>query len=574
MATELRETDVVVVGLGAAGGIAVLPLCRAGLKVIGLEAGTWMNPGRDYRADEIHNNVRALVTTGNKVAGEIPTTRRRETEVARQGTRHPMMNAVGGTSIHYHAQSWRLNPWDFRVRSATIERYGASYLPPGSTVEDWPLSYDELEPYYDHVEYELGVSGKAGNIQGRIDPEGNVFEGPRQREYPMPPLRSCEYLDHMMKTARELGWHPYRNPAAINSQVYEGRPGCALHGWCDRGGCHIRAKSSTDVTTIPKALATGNLSVVDNANVRRIRTDNTGRATGVSYFRDGEEYFQPARVVLIGCYTFENIRLLLLSRGGRHPEGIGNNRGQLGKHYFAHWDGQAGAGVSALFPFDLNIWYGAIAQGVMVDDWADDNFDHAGLGFIGGATLHTYTEKHPIGAAAMNTFGRTRKRWGAEWKRFIRDNAGRWTSAYLQGNTYPYENTWADLDPNVTDPFGDPVLRITAGPKECEPKAAAHAGQKMIEWFRAAGAIEVIGGQGGNGALVSTHCHGGTRMGDDPSTSVVDAFGFVHDCPNLGVLGGSVMGTAGARNPTQTLQALAWRTADHLVASWNERAGR
>ena len=565
MATELPETDVVVIGLGAAGGVAVLPLARAGLQVIGLEAGSWMNPGEDYRADEIHNNVRSLVTTGHKVGSEIPTFRTSPDQVARQAARHPMMNAVGGTSIHYHAQSWRLNPWDFRVKSSTLQRYGADYLPAGSTVEDWPLGYDELEPYYDHIEYEVGVSGKAGNIQGTIIPEGNIFEGPRRREYPMPPLRSCEYVDHMKQAALTLGLHPYRGPAAINSQPYQGRPGCAFHGWCDRGGCHIRAKSSTDVTTIPRAQATGNLRVVDNANVRRIVTDNTGKATGVSYFRDGEEFFQPARAVLLGTYTYENIRLLLLSQSMFHPNGIGNNRGQLGRHYFGHWDAQAGAGVSALFPFDLNIWYGAIAQGVMVDDWADDNFDHSGLGFIGGASLHAYTEKHPIAAAGMATFGQVGKRWGSEWKQFVAQNAGRWASAYVQTNTLPYDNTWADLDPNVKDPFGDPVLRITSGPKVNEPKAAAHAGSKMLEWFRAAGAIAVAGGQGGNGPALSTHAHGGTRMGTDPTTSVTDAFGFVHDCSNLGVIGGSVMGTAGARNPTQTIQALAWRTAGHLA---------
>ena len=565
MATELPETDVVVIGLGAAGGVAVLPLARAGLQVIGLEAGSWMNPGEDYRADEIHNNVRSLVTTGHKVGSEIPTFRTSPDQVARQAARHPMMNAVGGTSIHYHAQSWRLNPWDFRVKSSTLQRYGADYLPAGSTVEDWPLGYDELEPYYDHIEYEVGVSGKAGNIQGTIIPEGNIFEGPRRREYPMPPLRSCEYVDHMKQAALTLGLHPYRGPAAINSQPYQGRPGCAFHGWCDRGGCHIRAKSSTDVTTIPRAQATGNLRVVDNANVRRIVTDNTGKATGVSYFRDGEEFFQPARAVLLGTYTYENIRLLLLSQSMFHPNGIGNNRGQLGRHYFGHWDAQAGAGVSALFPFDLNIWYGAIAQGVMVDDWADDNFDHSGLGFIGGASLHAYTEKHPIAAAGMATFGQVGKRWGSEWKQFVAQNAGRWASAYVQTNTLPYDNTWADLDPNVKDPFGDPVLRITSGPKVNEPKAAAYAGSKMLEWFRAAGAIAVAGGQGGNGPALSTHAHGGTRMGTDPSTSVTDAFGFVHDCSNLGVIGGSVMGTAGARNPTQTIQALAWRTAGHLA---------
>ncbi len=565
MAINLPETDVVVVGLGAAGGVAVLPLAWAGLKVIGLEAGTWMNPGQDYKPDEIHNNVRALVTTGNKAGNEVPTFRTAPDQVARQQPRHPMMNAVGGTSIHYHAQSWRLNPWDFRVKSATIERYGKEFLPEGTTVEDWPLRYQDLEPFYDHIEYEVGVSGKAGNIQGKIDGTGNIFEGPRKRDYPMPPLRSCEFVDHMTQAARSIGFHPYRGPAAINSQPYQGRPGCAFHGWCDRGGCHIRAKSSTDVTTIPRAVSTGNLSVVDNANVRRIETDNTGKATGVTYFRNGKEYFQPARAVLLGTYAYENIRLLLLSQSAFHPNGLGNNRGQVGKHHFGHWDVQAGVAVSALFPFDINTWYGAIAQGVMVDDWADDNFDHKALGFIGGSTLHAYTEKHPIASAAMNTFGRVPKRWGSEWKRFIAENAGRWTTAYIQTNTFPYSNNWADLDPNVRDPFGDPVLRITAGPKLNEPKAASYASGKMIEWFRAAGATEIMGGQGGTGPALSTHAHGGTRMGLDPNTSVTNAFGFVHDCPNLGVIGGSVMGTAGARNPTQTIQALAWRTAEQLV---------
>src|SRR5690606_26432976 len=189
--------------------------------------------------------------------------------------------------------------------------------------------------------------------------------------------------------------------------------------------CHIRAKSSTDVSTIPKAQATGNLSVVDKANVRRVNVDNSGKVIGVTYLRDGEERFQPARAVLLGCYTYENIRLLLLSRSARFPNGLANNRGQVGRHYFGHWDAQAGVGVSALFRFDLNIWYGAIAQGVMVDDWADDNFDHSGLGFIGGASLHAYTEKHPIAAAAMSTYGRA-PRWGSAWKAFVKENAGRW----------------------------------------------------------------------------------------------------------------------------------------------------
>jgi gluconate 2-dehydrogenase alpha chain len=290
MATHLKPVDVAVIGLGAAGGVAVLPLARAGLKVAGIEAGTWMGP-KDYRADEIYNNVRRLVTSVPKAQREVPTIRANASEKARQAIQHPMMNAVGGTSIHYWAQSWRLKPWDFKSLSETLRRYGPGALPKGSTLEDWPLTYDELEPYYDSVEWEVGVSGKAGNIQGKIDPRGNIFEGPRPREYPMPPLRSTEFIDQMAETARHLDWHPFHPPAAINTQLRDRRPGCAYHGFCNAGGCHVNAKSSTAVTTIPAALKTKNLKIFDLAHVTRIVADSKGRVTGVSYVRNREEFF-------------------------------------------------------------------------------------------------------------------------------------------------------------------------------------------------------------------------------------------------------------------------------------------
>src|SRR5579884_1078608 len=269
MAIQLKPVDVAVIGLGAAGGIAVLPLVRAGLKIAGIEAGGWMDP-RSFRPDEIHNNVRGLVTSVPKTKREQPTVRFDASARARRVGTHPMMNAIGGTSIHYWAQSWRLKPWDFRCRSEIIRRYGASAIPQGSTLEDWPLTYDELEPYYDLVEYEIGVSGKAGNLQGVLDERGNIYEGPRRREYPMPPLRSTGFADRMRDTARQLGWKPFHPPAAINSMPYKGRGGCAYHGYCDRGGCHVSAKNSTAVTTIPEALKTKNLTIFDRAHVRQI----------------------------------------------------------------------------------------------------------------------------------------------------------------------------------------------------------------------------------------------------------------------------------------------------------------
>jgi gluconate 2-dehydrogenase alpha chain len=572
VATNLKPVDVAVIGLGAAGGVAVLPLARAGLKVAGIEAGTWMNPHKDFPADEVHNNVRRLVTTVPKVQREIPSVRTNPGDPARQAAVHPMMNAVGGTSIHYWAQSWRLKPWDFKTRSETIRRYGPGFLPKGSTLEDWPLTYDDLEPYYDLVEYEIGVSGAAGNIQGRLTGTGNSFEAPRRREFPMPPLRGSGFSDHMAQAARQLGWKPFRPPAAINSQPYRGRPSCVYHGYCSAGGCHVSAKNSTAVTTIPEAQKTRNLTIVDLAHVTRIVAGSDGRVSGVTYIRNREEFFQPAKVVLLAGYTYENSRLLLLSTSRAYPRGLSNNHGQVGKHYFGHWS----SNVTALFPFDINVWYGLPAQGACCDEWADDSFDHSALGFIGGASLHVYTERHPIDGASMATYGRA-PMWGSAWKRFVHDNAARVAWTYLQTNTFPYETMYLDLDPEIRDPLGDPVCRITTGGlRENETRALGHAQDKMEEWFRTAGAIEVakpsaeILGIFSGG--VTTHAYGGTRMGDNPETNVVDRWGFSHEAPNLGILGASVMGTSGARNPTLTVQALAWRTADYLVKNWKSIA--
>ena len=280
MATELKKTDVVIIGLGAVGGVAALPLVQAGLDVVGLEAGSWLR-AEDFAPDELRNNYRGWPQSVQKANLEIPT--HRPNASARHSPRptiHPMMNAVGGTTLHYWAQSWRLSPWDFKVVSETTRRYGASRIPKGSTVEDWPFGLEELEPYYDRVEREIGVSGKAGNINGRIDREGNIFEGARAREYPMPALRGSGFTEMMATVARGLGWHAFPGPAAINSRSYQNRTACVYHGFCARGGCHVNAKGSTAVTTIPKAVSTKRLSVVTEAHVIRVDVNDAGRVTG------------------------------------------------------------------------------------------------------------------------------------------------------------------------------------------------------------------------------------------------------------------------------------------------------
>ena len=438
MAIDLRKTDVVIVGLGAVGGVAALPLARAGLDVIGLEAGSWLSP-RDFAPDELRNNFRGWPQSAQKANGEIPT--HRPNASAPYSPRlpiHPMMNAVGGTSLHYWAQSWRLNPWDFKVGSETTRRYGAARIPKGSTVEDWPFGLEELEPWYDKVEYEVGISGQAGNINGTIDKRGNVFEGARARDYPMPALAGSEFTERMAATARKLGWHPFPGPAAINSVAYDDRPACLYHGFCNRGGCHVNAKNSTAVSTIPKALATGRLNVVTQAIVTAVKVDErSGRVSGVTYLKGGEEYVQPADVVLLAGYTYENVRLLLALEVEAVPQRARQQRraGRPPLHHPSHR-----RAVAALFPFDLNNWYGLPAQGVAVDDWADDNFDHSGLDFIGGGNLWVYSDRRPIGAASMSTFGKA-PTWGSRWKSFIRRTPTAGTSPICRRRRCPTRTT-------------------------------------------------------------------------------------------------------------------------------------
>ena len=560
MATDLPKTDVVIVGMGAAGGIAALPLAKAGLKVIGLEAGGTYT-ARDYVADEIKHDTQNWLGRA-KALWEIPTVRSRPGEDAKKGQGIVMMNGVGGSSIHYTGQSWRLNPYNFRERTEVVGRYGTGALPAGTSVQDWPLQYPDLEPYYDRVEYAIGISGKAGNIGGRTDRRGNVFEGARRREYPVKPLRTSGWTEMMGKAARDMKWNPFTGPAAILSENYKGRPACDYHGFCTFNGCHIGSKGSVNVTTIPEAQKTGNLKIVTRARVVRVEVDGDGRATGVTYIRGKQEFFQPAEVVLLGTYTYENARLMFFSTSPAHPAGIGNGTDQLGRYYMAH----SYLGVSGLFPGKaLNRFSGTGAQQVCVDDWDADNWDHTGRGFIGGATLSTGMEAKPLGMA--HDTPPAIPRWGSAWKDWLKKNANSVGGTLWQMPVLPYEDNRLDLDPSHKDQYGQPVVRLTFSLGENEHRMAAFAKERAGDWLRTAGASEVWGGDAFPLAL-NSHAYGGTRMGTDPATSVVDRFGKVHDTPGVYVIGASTFPSTSGKNPTQTVQALAWHTAAHLVRDW------
>src|SRR5947209_698753 len=356
MATE--KTDVVIVGAGAAGGILAAELAKAGMKVIGLERGPRLatkdfapqDELRYFQRQDLRPNVKREPVTWRP----NPNTRANVVQSLNNG------NQAGGGTVHYGSVSWRFHEDDFRVRSHTIERYGASAIPDDSSVIDWPLSYADLEPFYDRAEHELGVSGKAGNLQGRKIEGGNVFEAPRRRDYPLPPLVVDQSGANFEAGTKKLGFHPFSTPRAIVSQPYNGRPGCSYCGFCQAFGCHIGAKSSILVTRLPEADATGNFKLISSAMCYRVNSDNSGRATGVSYYGpDGSDNTIEAELVILAPFIYDNTRLLLLSKTDRFPNGLANSSGHLGRHLMAH----IGARVFAAFDDRyVNIYMGPSAQ--------------------------------------------------------------------------------------------------------------------------------------------------------------------------------------------------------------------
>jgi gluconate 2-dehydrogenase alpha chain len=569
MATE--KADVVIIGMGAVGGIMAAELGKAGLKVIGLERGPRLKTSDFQAFDELRYFQRRDLRPDTK---RQPVTWRANANVRANPV--PILNygaQAGGGTVHYGAVSWRFHEDDFRARSHTIERYGLSAIPEGSSLADWPVSYAELEPYYEKAEYEIGVSGKAGNLQGRKVDGGNPFEAPRQREYPLPPLLMDQPSYLFEAGAKKLGYHPFSTPHAIISQPYRGRPACTYCTFCQAFGCYIGAKSSILVTKLPEADATGNFTLKTGAMCYRINSSDK-RVTGVSYYgADGSDNTIEAEIVVLGTFIYDNTRLLLLSKTDKFPNGLANSSGQVGKHLMAH----IGARMFATFDDrHVNVYMGQGASKYAIDDFNADNFDHGGLGFIRGAQITVGTadlEGGPIAVAMSMNPPLGIPRWGAAYRDFIARSFARYTGINAQTENLPYGDQTIDLDPDVHDAWGLPAPRLTYDWRRPNELARiAFLSKKVQEIGRAMGANSVWAApvsQGPPGA----HPEGGTRMGNDPNLSVVNKFGQSWDIPNLFIVGSSTFPTMSGFNPTLTIQALAYMSADAIANRYKKSPG-
>ncbi len=357
MATKLKEVDVVVVGLGWTGGILSKELTEAGLKVVALERGAMRTPANDYSLPGIRDELRYVVRHDlmQNTARDTLTIRNKPSEEAlpmrRLGSFLPG-EVVGGSAVHWSGLTWRWTDMEFKVRSMYEERYGKNFIPADMTIQDWGITYAELEPYYDKFEHTAAVSGKAGNIKGEILSGGNPFESPRAREYPLPPLTPILASQMFGEAAKSAGYHPFPTPAANASRAYTNPDGakfgaCQYCGFCQRFGCEANAKGSPHLTVIPIAMRNPNFELRTNSWVTKVLKDSDGkRVTGVTYTNvlNGEEFEQPASMVLLCAYAINNVHLMLLSGIGAPYDPVAQT-GVIGKNYCY----QTGASATLFF---------------------------------------------------------------------------------------------------------------------------------------------------------------------------------------------------------------------------------
>ncbi len=575
----MAKPSVLIVGSGAGGSVAAWALANAGHPVTILEKGRNLFPGLGTQ-----NPIGSLfgndeIKTGRSFENQDvtlePRTARSQAEAARGlarsfvGDVNTLPTTVGGGTVHWDAKTPRFWMQDFKGLSL----YGPV---PGANVADWPLTYEELAPFYDEIEAKLGVQGDITQM-----PAATLAQAPRSGPFPMPPNPQMYGGTLLAKGAESLGFHPYPFPMAVNSQTFEGRPRCNSCGFCSGFGCPINARGGAAISFLHPALLAGAV-LEPRCFVTRIETSLDGKhATGVTYVdASGSSKTATADIVIVAASAIETARLLLLSSTSAHPDGVGNRSGQLGRNLMFHFF-TLGVGV---FPDDVHAWRGPSSTHTM-DDFVGPDLGpdvrqaakDAGLPYLKGGILEMggsflLLEEAQIYGAIPGFAGTTHK--NLMRKGLVRKHV---CGVSMVGEDMPQLGNRVDLDPDIRDFQGLPVPRITHSAHAFEIAAAAAIGPKLGALCKAApgatagfyvplGTLASALGSGEElaGPAATAHIMGTARMGSDPANSVVDAFSRVHEVENLYVADGSVFASAGGFNPTLTIMALSLRMARNL----------
>jgi choline dehydrogenase-like flavoprotein len=533
-----ESTDVCIVGSGAGGGVLAHALTRAGLRVVVLEKG------RPARRDETaYDELLQVVRRFHQPPVEQDGTQVTEDPAAPGRATHfgQAFYLVGGGTVLYAATSWRLRPADLKKRST----YGPVS---GAELVDWPIGYEDLEPWYTVAEREIGVSGRSG-----ADPT----EPPRSADHLLPPLKDDPFTVRLAAAARKLGLRPFPIPTAISSQnnSANGTYRCQYCGWCSGFTCLYYAKNSVDVTMLPRAEKTGRMKLITEASVSRIEVDARGRATGVVY-RDratGADRRVEAAVVCLAAGGVQSARLLLLSASKAFPSGLANRSGLVGRHLMFHIEGRRTGLFPEAFAFEL-------AKKIGIHDHYFPGRDD---GFVNHCSIQAGSRRGPI------RFALSQPGWGDGFGARLRDQFPHVQQLQAMVEDLPQATNRVELDGDRKDPDGLPLPRIVHRYHEMDRSALVMTLERMGALLAACGArvldeakahTNVTGG-------FTYHLMGTCRMGTDPATSVVDSTCRTHDVPNLYVADSSFFPTSGGLNPTLTIQANAYRVADAIVRS-------
>jgi gluconate 2-dehydrogenase alpha chain len=564
MVTTLDKVDVVTVGVGWTGGIIAAEATKAGLSVMGLERGKKRGT-EDYQ--HIHDELKYAVRYElmQDIAKETMTFRNSREQDAlpmRQQGSFLLGENLGGAGTHWNGQTWRFLPYDFEVKSMTEERYGSDKLQEddGYRWEDWGITYDELEPYFNTFEQTAGVSG-----------EDNPLGGDRSESYPTPPMLKSRSLRMFEEAATNMELHPIMMPSANLSQQYENPDGetinaCQYCAFCERFACEYDAKATPEVTVIKTAQKSDLFQLRVGANVVEIITDedDDSKVSGVKFVdvMTGEEFIQPADIVALTSYIFNNYKLLAVSDIGEQydPE---TEEGTLGRNYCY----QIFGGATGFFDEQFNTFMGAGALGMALDDYNGDNFDHEDLDFLHGGNISiTQTGARPI---LNNPVPSDTPSWGEEFKEESIKNYTRVLSVSGQGATSPHKENYLSMDTEYTDAYGVPLVCLTYNFTDQDRARQKYLAERSGEILEEMGASQVdLAAELTDYNIVpyqSTHNTGGTTMGASPETSVVNNYLQHWDRDNLFVVGAGNFQHNSGYNPTATVGALAYRCADGII---------
>ena len=542
-----KKVNAVIIGAGAGGGIVAKELATAGFSVVLLERGRW-HTFNEYNNDELISQRSNALTCP---FGPDNEKYRRTVHDGKGGWRVVVPNewpygnnagCVGGGTLSYGAMAWRFMPEDFAMKKT----YGHVE---GSTLEDWPLSYDDLESFYEKAEYEIGVSG---------DPSLNPFAPARQKPYPMPPFPYNREGNMLEPSARRLGLHPFPIPMLRNSVFYQGRSPCIHMRTCIGYACPVNAKAGSQNTVIPVALKTGNCRLLTNCKVSEIIIDERGRASGIRYFdAQDKAKTQPADLVILCAGATETARLLLNSKSNLFPNGAANNSGWVGHNLQGH----AYCGAIGLFGEEV---YDDAGPGACI---AINDFNHHNPGILGGGLLANEFIRQPYLFTGLRPPGHAR--WGKEHKVFQRDYFKKHISVVGPIQEMPVFTNQVTIDPAVKDYWGIPVLRISGYRHEKDLEGCDFLASKAEMWLRETGAHTTWKMIPGKETGAGQHQAGTCRMGNDPKTSVTNTHGQAHEIDNLFVADGSLHVTNGGFNPVLTIMALAYWVSAYIKKEWN-----